>query len=103
MELASIISVLASPFAAKLRAEFKCLLHGSPIRATARHPQIVPIPDLPIVFVAEHEMQVQQAQLELARIGFDQVVGFITADDLDGKQQITQLGARDFLNSLESP
>jgi hydroxyacylglutathione hydrolase len=60
-------------------------------------------PDLPIVFVAENEMQVQQAQLELARIGFDQVVGFITADDLDEKQQITQIGARDFLASLESP
>lgn len=59
-------------------------------------------PDLPIVFVAEHEMQVQQAQLELALIGFDQVVGFITADDLEEKQQITQLGARDFLTSLES-
>ena len=47
-------------------------------------------------------MQAQQAQLELARIGFDQVIGFITADDLDEKQQITQIGARDFLTSLES-
>jgi hydroxyacylglutathione hydrolase len=48
-------------------------------------------------------MQVQQAQLELARIGVDQVVGFITADDLDEKQQTIQIGTRGFLSSLESP
>ena len=29
-------------------------------------------------------------------------MGFITADDLDMKQQITQIGVRDFLTSLES-
>jgi glyoxylase-like metal-dependent hydrolase (beta-lactamase superfamily II)/rhodanese-related sulfurtransferase len=60
-------------------------------------------PDLPIVPVVESETQAQQAQLELARIGFDQVAGFITADDLDKKQQVSQIGARDFLTSLESP
>jgi hydroxyacylglutathione hydrolase len=60
-------------------------------------------PDLPIAVVVQHETQAQQAQLGLARIGFDQVVGFITADDLDEKQQITQIGARDFLAALESP
>ena len=60
-------------------------------------------PDLPIVLVVEHEMQAEQAQLELVRIGFDQVAGFITPDDLDEKQQITQIAARDFLTSLESP
>jgi hydroxyacylglutathione hydrolase len=59
-------------------------------------------PDLPVIMVVESEMQAQQAQLELARIGFDQVIGFITADDLDEKQQITQIGARDFLASLEN-
>jgi hydroxyacylglutathione hydrolase len=59
-------------------------------------------PDLPIVLVVESEMQAQQAQLELARIGFDEVIGFITADDLDETQQITQIGARDFLTCLES-
>ena len=59
-------------------------------------------PDLPIVLVVESETQAQRAQLELGRIGFDQVVGFITADDLDETQQITQIGARDFLASLES-
>ena len=60
-------------------------------------------PDLPTVLVVESETQAQRTQLELDRIGFDQVVGFITADDLDKKQQITQIGARDFLTSLESP
>jgi hydroxyacylglutathione hydrolase len=60
-------------------------------------------PDLPVALVVEYETEAQRAQLELARIGFDQVVGFITADDLDETQQITQIGARDFLASLESP
>jgi rhodanese-related sulfurtransferase len=59
-------------------------------------------PDLPVALVVEDEAKAQRAQLELARIGFDQVVGFITADDLDETQQITQIGARDFLASLES-
>jgi glyoxylase-like metal-dependent hydrolase (beta-lactamase superfamily II)/rhodanese-related sulfurtransferase len=59
-------------------------------------------PDLPIVLVVESAMQTQEAQLELARIGFDQVIGFITADDLEEKQQISQIAARDFLTSLES-
>lgn len=60
-------------------------------------------PDFPIILVVECETQAQQAQLELARIGFDQVAGFIAADDLDEKQQIAQIGAREFLTSLESP
>jgi hydroxyacylglutathione hydrolase len=46
--------------------------------------------------------QRRSEQLELARIGFDQVLGFISADDLDETLQITQMGARDFLASLES-
>jgi hydroxyacylglutathione hydrolase len=60
-------------------------------------------PDLPISLVVEYEAEAQRAQLELARIRFDQVVGFIAAEDLDETMQITQLGARDFLASLESP
>jgi hydroxyacylglutathione hydrolase len=54
-------------------------------------------PDLPIVLVADHESEVKRAQLELARIGFDQIAGFISADDLSETMQITQIGARDFL------
>ena len=60
-------------------------------------------PDLPIALVVEYETEAQQAQLELARIGFDQIVGFISADDLDETLQITQIGARDFLASMEGP
>ena len=60
-------------------------------------------PDLPVALVVEYETEAQRAQLELARIGFDHVVGFISADDLDETLQITQMGARDFLASLESP
>ena len=60
-------------------------------------------PELPITLVVDSQAQAQQAQLELARIGFDQVAGFISAADLDEKQQVTQIGARDFLASLESP
>ena len=60
-------------------------------------------PDLPIALVVEYETEAQQAQLELARIGFDQVVGFISPDDLDETLQITQMGARDFLASMENP
>jgi hydroxyacylglutathione hydrolase len=60
-------------------------------------------PDRTIALVVEYETEAQQAQLELTRIGFDQVAGFISADDLDETLQITQMGARDFLASLESP
>jgi hydroxyacylglutathione hydrolase len=59
-------------------------------------------PDRTIALVVEYETEAQQAQLELTRIGFDQVAGFISADDLDETLQITQMGARDFLASLES-
>ena len=45
-------------------------------------------PDLQVALVVEYETEAQRAQLELARIGFDQVVGFITTDDLDETQQI---------------
>jgi hydroxyacylglutathione hydrolase len=60
-------------------------------------------PNLPIILVVECETQAQQARLELARIGFDLLAGFIVADDLDEKQQIAQIEAREFLTSLESP
>jgi hydroxyacylglutathione hydrolase len=60
-------------------------------------------PGWPIALVVEYATDAQQAQLELARIGFDQVVGFVTADDLDETQQIAQTKAQDFLASLEEP
>jgi hydroxyacylglutathione hydrolase len=59
-------------------------------------------PDLPILLVVEYEAEARRAQLELARIGFDQVTGFVAADDLDETLQITQLGAQDLLALLKS-
>ena len=58
-------------------------------------------PELPILLVVDYGSEAERAQLELARIGFDQIVGFIVADDLDETLQITQIGARDFLASVE--
>jgi hydroxyacylglutathione hydrolase len=57
--------------------------------------------ELPIALVVEYETEAQRAHLELARIGFDNVGGFISDDDLEDTLQITQIGARDFLASLE--
>jgi hydroxyacylglutathione hydrolase len=59
-------------------------------------------PELPILLVVEYESEAERARLELARIGSDQVVGFIAADDLNETLQITQIGALDFLTSMES-
>jgi hydroxyacylglutathione hydrolase len=60
-------------------------------------------PDLPVTLVVEYETDARQARLELARIGFDQVAGFVTADDLDETEEISQTEAHDFLASLETP
>jgi hydroxyacylglutathione hydrolase len=59
-------------------------------------------PDLPIVLVADYESEVKCARLELSRIGFDHIMGFVPADDLSETLQITQIGARDFAEQLES-
>jgi hydroxyacylglutathione hydrolase len=53
--------------------------------------------DLPLLLVVANEFEAERAQLDLARIGFDEIAGFILADDLQETQQITQLGARDLL------
>jgi hydroxyacylglutathione hydrolase len=58
-------------------------------------------PDLPILLVVENEAEAERAQLDLARIGFDQIAGFLAADDLEETLQITQLGAQDFLAALD--
>ena len=59
-------------------------------------------PDLPILLVADYEAEVKRARLELSRIGFDQVMGFVPADDLGETLQISQIGARDFAELLGS-
>src|ERR1700741_1078201 len=52
-------------------------------------------PDLPILLVADYESEVEHARLELARVGVDQILGFVSADDLGETLQISQIGARD--------
>jgi rhodanese-related sulfurtransferase len=58
-------------------------------------------PALPIALVVEDEEQAQRAWLELARIGFDQIAGFLVAEDLQETLQITQLGVGDLLAALD--
>jgi len=59
-------------------------------------------PDLPIALVVEDEEQAQRAQLELARIGFDDIAGFLVAEDLQQTLRITQLGVRDLLAASDA-
>ena len=54
-------------------------------------------PDPPISLVVEDEVEAERAQLDLARIGFDRIAGYLVAEDLQDTRQITQLGARDLL------
>ena len=45
--------------------------------------------ELPILLVVEYEAEAERAQLELARIGFDQIAGFLVAENLEETLQIT--------------
>jgi len=58
-------------------------------------------PELPISLVVEYEAEAERAQLELGRIGFDQIAGFLVAENLEETLQTTQLGARDLLGELD--
>jgi len=58
-------------------------------------------PDRPIVLVVEDEEEVERAELEFARIGFDHIAGFLVAEDLQETLQITQVGVRDLPAALE--
>ena len=58
-------------------------------------------PELPISLVVESEAEAERAQLELGRIGFDQIAGFLVAENLEETLQTTQLGARDLLGALD--
>src|SRR6516165_10472651 len=58
-------------------------------------------PDLPIALVVEDEEQAQRAWLELARIGFDHIAGFLVAENLQQALRITQLGVGDLLAALD--
>lgn len=52
-------------------------------------------PDRPIVFVVENSREAQRAHLDLVRIGFDRVDGFINADALPTLTQVSQLAVTD--------
>ncbi|HEY3901180.1 MAG TPA: MBL fold metallo-hydrolase [Chthoniobacter sp.] len=58
-------------------------------------------PDKPLALVVEHAADATRAQLELARIGFDQIAGFILADDLPRTEQTSQLSAADLREAIE--
>ena len=47
--------------------------------------------DQPIVLVVRSEKDVKKARLELARIGFDNLAGYITADKLTRKDKLQQV------------
>jgi len=57
-------------------------------------------PDQPIALVVEDEQEAERAQLNLARIGFDQIAGFLVAEDLQETLKIAQVGAGDLVAAL---
>lgn len=57
----------------------------------------------PIALVVGSADSVSQARLELARIGFDQIVGYIVADDLKETRQTSQLSVCDLKAMEGSP
>lgn len=57
--------------------------------------------DATIVLVLGDAANASKARLELARIGFDHVVGYIQADALPEKQQLSQLSVCDLKSAVE--
>lgn len=55
--------------------------------------------DQPMALVVDDRADAPRAQLELARIGYDRVSGFIAADALTRLEQISQLSAADLRDS----
>jgi len=56
----------------------------------------------PIVLVVQSEGDAAKARLDLARIGFDNLVGYIGGDALTKKQNLPQISAKDFKSSLKN-
>ena len=56
----------------------------------------------PIVLVVRSEKDANKARLELARIGFDTLTGYVTADTLTQTQKLSQLSAADLKSSLQN-
>jgi len=59
-------------------------------------------PDRPLALVVEHAADANRARLELARIGFDDIVGYIEADALTSLEQTSQLSAADLREAIEA-
>ena len=58
--------------------------------------------DKPIALVLGSESDAKKARLELARIGFDNVVGYITADTLTENQTLPQISVQELGASLKN-
>jgi len=58
--------------------------------------------DKPIVVVVRSEKDANKARLELARIGFDNLVGFINADSVTEKQKLPQISVEELKASLSN-
>ena len=58
--------------------------------------------DKPIALVLDSESDAKKARLELARIGFDNLVGYITADALTENQTLPQISVRELEAGLKS-
>jgi glyoxylase-like metal-dependent hydrolase (beta-lactamase superfamily II)/rhodanese-related sulfurtransferase len=56
----------------------------------------------PIVLVVGSENEAKKARLELARIGFDNLTGYITANALSQKQQLPQISVEDLKTGLKN-
>jgi hydroxyacylglutathione hydrolase len=59
-------------------------------------------PDRPLVLVVENADDATRARLELARIGFDQIHGFILAEALTQLEQTSQMSAADLREAIEA-
>ena len=56
----------------------------------------------PIVLVVRSEKDANKARLELARIGFDNLTGYVAADTLTQTQKLPQLSPADLKSSLQN-
>jgi hydroxyacylglutathione hydrolase len=56
----------------------------------------------PIALVVKSEQDANRARLELARIGFDNLLGYITADALSQQQQLPQISVEDLKAQLKN-
>ncbi|MEO5720023.1 MAG: MBL fold metallo-hydrolase [Chthoniobacterales bacterium] len=57
----------------------------------------------PIALVVESAEEAKKARLELARIGFDHIAGYLTADALTRKETLAQISVSDLKAKLQTP